>query len=98
MCDLGFGFTEAKRNVDVVQRAADHWGLSLPEILKPAAGTSMLWHREQFINPAPAWGALIRAYNRDDLLAARSVAHWLLDQLYIELKGTKQHSSIEAAQ
>jgi len=93
----GMGFTEAKHNVDVVQRSADHWDLSLAEILKPSAGSSVLWYREQFNNAAPVWGALIRAYNHDDLLATWAVASWLLDQLYLEIQTTNVQHPMEVA-
>ena len=84
LLNRGMSRKEAGRNLGAVERAAKRWKLTLEEIIAPSAGTSVLWFRENVDEPAPVWLALIEAYNADDLLAARAVAHWLMEEYWAE--------------
>ncbi len=76
--------------VRAAKAAARRHKIDVEEVIAPTAGGSVLWYREHLAQPRePLWPLLLNVYNHDDLLAARAVAHWLIDEYRQEENDTR---------
>lgn len=87
----------ADQCVRAVAAAARRHRIDIEEVIAPTAGGSVLWYREHLAQPGePVWPLLLHVYNHDDILAARAVTHWLIDEYRHEekegclLRGSRQ--------